>query len=34
VGFAAHALDLAVNALTMSGLSKGVVTVFGGEQVP
>lgn len=26
-------LDLAVNALTMSGLSKGVVTVFGGAQV-
>jgi nucleoside-diphosphate-sugar epimerase len=26
-------LDLAVNALTMSGLSKGVVTVFGGRQV-
>lgn len=26
-------LDLAVNALTMSGLTKGVVTVFGGAQV-
>ncbi len=26
-------LDLAVNALTVSGLSKGIVTVFGGTQV-